>query len=83
MIVQRSALALPAIAVLRVSPRRPQRATTSSRGDETLLAAIQCPPRVSQVKALGDLLPGVLASYGLAQGATPPADMPEAFEAVA
>jgi hypothetical protein len=58
----------PAIAVLRLSVDRP--VTTQRRsnaaGEETLLAAVQHPPRVGETRPIAALLPTVLARYGLA-----------------
>jgi hypothetical protein len=57
--------ALPATTVLRVGPGRPMPASRNARGAETVLAAVQHPPRRAEVSPLGALLPEVLARYGI------------------
>ena len=79
--IQRSTLSLPATTVLQLSPNRPLRAVAQTRGQETLLAAVRYPPRASQVQPLADLLPDVLASYGLHNSPASPAV--DCFDAVA
>lgn len=59
-------LSLPATNVLRLSPERPVRQVRPAADTETLLAAVRFPPRASETRRLGDLLPDVLASYGIA-----------------
>lgn len=58
---------LPATAVFCLSPRLlVPIERTATRGSETLLAAIACPPRAGEPRLLGALVPEVLARYGLA-----------------
>lgn len=81
--IQRNSPALPATAVLRLSPNRPQSAAGGSSGQETLIAAVRFPPRTSQVQPLAALLPDVLSAYGLQPAAPPELFASESFEAVA
>ncbi len=83
MSIQRSSTGLPATTILRLSPDRPQKSLTDSRGHETLLAAVRFPPRASEVKPLGALLPEVLATYGLPHSEISQSFSREAFDAVA
>jgi len=41
----------------------------NAEAEEALVAAVAIPPRVGEVRPIGDLLPEVLARYGLAEGA--------------
>jgi hypothetical protein len=57
---------LPATTIFKLSAQRPvQVSGGTQRGQETVLAAVQNPPRASQARPLADLLPEVLAAYGL------------------
>ena len=71
--------ALPATTVLRIGPERPLRTNRESRGAETVMVAVNHPPRRAEVSALGALLPEVLARYGI-EDARP---VEAQFEAVA
>lgn len=73
---------LTATTILRLSPDRPMRPQRNTNGDETLLAGVRFPPRSGDARRLGDLLPDVLACYGIA---APPRERArgEALEAVA
>ena len=70
---------LPATTVLRVGPGRTVNPIASTKGGDTVLAAVQHPPRRLEVSPLSALLPEVLARYGIE--AAKPAH--ERFEAVA
>lgn len=58
---------LPAITVLRLAAQSPvpRRERGSAAADAALLAAVRCPPRMGGVRAVGTLLPSVLARYGM------------------
>jgi hypothetical protein len=60
---------LPATSILRLSPSRPVTPDRATRGADTVIAAVQFPPRTAQVLPLGQLLPQVLAAYGIAASA--------------
>lgn len=81
-LVNGNGLNLPATNVLTLAADRPVRSQRPPADTETLLAAVRFPPRTSEARRLGDLLPEVLASYGIAsQPLAAPRDA--VFEAVA
>jgi hypothetical protein len=57
----------PATAVLRLTGGRPvaARPAGSASGEEVLLEAVRNPPRVGEVRSIGELVPEVLARYGV------------------
>jgi hypothetical protein len=61
--------AFPASTVLRIANNRPMKAAENRQSDEVILAAVTHPPRIGQPRPLADLLPQVLARYGLVEEA--------------
>jgi len=67
----RFSLGWPATAVLRLTGSRPvlARPADSATGEEVLLEAVRVRPRTCEVRSIGELVPEVLAKYGV--GAEP------------
>lgn len=59
----------PATSVLRLGAERPmeRRPETERRGAEVVLAAVEHPPRIGEVRPIGSLVSEVLSRYGLSQ----------------
>jgi hypothetical protein len=62
----------PAINVLRLNANRrvESRPATAIAADEVLLTAVQHPPRIGETRPIAQILPAVLARYGLEQPQT-------------
>jgi hypothetical protein len=73
---------LPATTILKLSPHQRVVAEASQRAAETVLAAVQFPPRAKDPRPLAELLPDVLAAYGIAN-TQQSQQAEERFEAVA
>jgi hypothetical protein len=58
---------MPATGVLRLTPGRAAVSwpETERRGAEVLQVAVEHPPRVGEVRAIGSLVSEVMAKYGL------------------
>ena len=61
----------PATSVLRLGAERPteQRPEMQRRGAEVVLAAVEHPPRIGEVRPISSLVSQVLKRYGLGQQA--------------
>jgi hypothetical protein len=55
----------PATAVIRLQPQKPvaQRPHMATTAEDVVLAAVQHPPRIGEIRPLAALLPQVLARY--------------------
>ncbi len=73
---------LPAINVFRLNATRlvESRPVTAIAAEEVLLTAVQHPPRIGETRPIAQLLPAVLARYGLAK---PPASTAHSLDLLA
>jgi len=73
---------LPTINVFRLNATRQleSRPAAAIAADEVLLTAVQHPPRIGETRPIAQLLPAVLARYGLDQ---PPASAARSLDLLA